>query len=188
MSGDARHDRSPDRTYDGAPSAELAQRARRIRWLVIDVDGVLTDGRIYYDAEGEALKAFDVKDGFAIVRARREGLGVALLSGRESKATARRARELEIDRVLLGHRDKTAVFEALLAEMELDAAEVAAIGDDVPDLGILERAGLSFAPADAVAEVRAACRVVLSAPGGRGAVREMVERLLAWREGHTAPS
>ncbi|HVS63384.1 MAG TPA: HAD hydrolase family protein [Thermoanaerobaculia bacterium] len=165
-----------------AADAELAERARRVRWLVLDVDGVLTDGRLYFGAEGEALKVFDVKDGFGIVLARRAGLSVALLSARDSPATAQRARELEVDRLLLGRRDKAAALDELLGELGLDGAEVAAIGDDLPDLEILERAALSFAPADAVAAVRAACDVVLEAPGGRGAVREMIDRLLGWRE------
>jgi 3-deoxy-D-manno-octulosonate 8-phosphate phosphatase (KDO 8-P phosphatase) len=159
----------------------LARRARAVRWLVLDVDGVLTDGRLHYGPQGEELKVFDVKDGYGIVRAREAGLHVALLSARESPATRRRAHELDVDRVLLGQRDKSAAFDDLLDGLGVDASEVAAIGDDLPDLAILGRAGISFAPADAVAEVRAACDVVLGAPGGHGAVREMVDRLLAWR-------
>ncbi|HVS13096.1 MAG TPA: HAD-IIIA family hydrolase [Thermoanaerobaculia bacterium] len=159
----------------------LAARALAVRWLVLDVDGVLTDGRLHYGPLGEALKVFDVKDGYGIVRAREAGLKVALLSARESPATRHRAQELDVDRVVLGRRDKPAAFEEMLGELGVDTAAVAAIGDDLPDLPILRRAGISFAPADAVAEVRAACDVVLGAPGGRGAVREMVDRLLAWR-------
>jgi 3-deoxy-D-manno-octulosonate 8-phosphate phosphatase (KDO 8-P phosphatase) len=166
----------------GSGDQEIVARARRIRWLVLDVDGVLTDGRLYYGAMGEELKVFDVKDGFGIVRARRAGLGVALLSAREAPATRQRAHELEIDRLLLGRRDKGVAFDELLRELDLDAAEVAAIGDDLPDLEVLQRVGISFAPADAVGAVKSACDVVLGAPGGRGAVREMVELLLEWRE------
>lgn len=160
---------------------EFAARARRLRWLLFDVDGTLTDGRLYYSAEGFAMKAFDVRDGLGIKLAQKAGLGVATLSGRDDAALDRRASELGFDRVLDGIRDKAAAFESFLAEQGLEPAQVASIGDDLPELPILTRVGLSFAPADADPAIRERVHVVLAARGGRGAAREMVERILRAR-------
>lgn len=161
--------------------AELAERAARLEWLLFDVDGVFTDGRLYYTAEGEHLKRFHVRDGFAVALARRAGLELGLLSGRASGALKRRADELGLDAVLLGHDDKLPAFEGLLAEHGLAAAQVAYVGDDLLDLPVLRRAGLSFAPADADPEVRRRVHRVLASAGGMGAVREMVETVLKAR-------
>lgn len=155
--------------------------ARAIRLLVLDVDGVLTDGRLYYGPEGEAFKTFDVKDGFALKAALGSGVRVAVISARSSAAAAKRCAELGVEVVHLGVHDKGATFESVLTELDCSAQEVAAIGDDLADLPVLQACGLAFAPADAVAEVRAACDVTLSRPGGRGAVREMVELILGAR-------
>jgi 3-deoxy-D-manno-octulosonate 8-phosphate phosphatase (KDO 8-P phosphatase) len=165
----------------GDRAEELERLACAVRWLLLDVDGVLTDGRLYYGPQGEELKVFDVKDGYAIQQARRRGLGVAVLSARAGAGTALRLRELGVERVQLGVADKGAAFTVLLDELRIDAAVVAAIGDDLPDLAILARCALAFAPADAAAEVRAAATVTLSRPGGRGAVREMIETILRAR-------
>jgi 3-deoxy-D-manno-octulosonate 8-phosphate phosphatase (KDO 8-P phosphatase) len=164
-----------------AAANDFEAAAAAIRWLVLDVDGVLTDGRLYYGPDGEALKVFDVKDGFAIKESQRRGLHVAVISARSSPAAARRCEELGIDVVHLGVADKKVAFDALLEAVGCRADEVAAIGDDLPDLAILKNCRLSFAPADAAAQVRAACNVTVSRPGGRGAVREMIERILAAR-------
>ena len=161
--------------------AGLAQRAAGLEWLLLDVDGVFTDGRLYYTAEGEHLKRFHVRDGFAVALARRAGLRMALLSGRSSAALRRRAEELGLDAVLLGRDDKLPAFESLLAEHHLAAAQVAYVGDDLMDLPVLARAGLSFAPADAAPEVRRRVHRVLGCAGGTGAVREMVETVLKAR-------
>lgn len=153
----------------------------RIRLLVLDVDGTMTDGRIFLDAEGREIKVFDVRDGAGLRRWMDAGGLVALVTGRSSAAVDRRAQELGIEHVRQGVREKGPVLEAIRRACGVAAEEVAAMGDDLPDLPMLERAAYAMAPADAVPEVRAACRFVTAAPGGRGAVREAVEHLLAAR-------
>jgi 3-deoxy-D-manno-octulosonate 8-phosphate phosphatase (KDO 8-P phosphatase) len=170
-----------------ALAAELARRARALEWLLLDVDGVMTDGRLYYSAAGEEIKVFHVRDGLGIELARRAGLKVGILSGRQSGALAKRAADLRLDALIQGRDDKGPAFDELLAAHATTAERVAYIGDDVLDLPILDRAGLSFAPADAVEAVRRQVDRVLAAPGGAGAVREAVELLLAARgEGREA--
>lgn len=161
--------------------AELERRARAIEWLVLDVDGVLTDGTLYYGARGEELKTFSVRDGLALVAARRVGLRSALLSSRSSPMVERRASELGIEELVLGCADKAAGLAELLERTGASASRVAAIGDDLVDLPVLRRASLAYAPADAVPEVRALASVVLDRGGGRGAVRAMIEHLLRLR-------
>ncbi|KAB2968889.1 MAG: HAD family hydrolase [Thermoanaerobaculia bacterium] len=160
---------------------DLAARALALRWLLLDVDGVLTDGRLWFGAEGESLKAFHVRDGMAIRLAQRAGLAVGLLSGRSSAVVERRALDLGLDAVILGHEDKRESFAAFLAERGLEPEQVAYVGDDLPDLPVIAACGVSFAPADAAAEVRERAEFILSARGGEGAVREAVENLLRWR-------
>lgn len=157
---------------------EVRKKAQNIRLLVLDVDGVLTDGRLYFDAKGEALKVFHVRDGHGIKMAQRAGIEVALLSGRRSDAAYHRARELGINRFHEGLRDKVAVLEEIMAAMGIEAAQVAMVGDDLVDLPILGRAGLAVAVADAVPEVLAAAHWVTSLPGGHGAVRQVCDLLL----------
>ena len=164
-----------------------ARAAARIRLLVLDVDGVLTDGGLYYGPSGEETKRFDVQDGFAMVEARRAGLTVAVLSGRSSAAVARRMEELGIAEVHQGIRDKDAVLSGLMSRLGLDPADVAMMGDDLADLPSMKRAGLALAPANAVAEVREAAHWVSHRAGGAGAVRDALELLLkarsAWPPG-----
>ena len=157
---------------------EVRQRARAIRLLILDVDGVLTDGRLYFDAKGETLKVFHVRDGHGLKMAQRAGVEVALVSGRRSDAAYHRAKELGISRFHEGVRDKVAVMEEIMAAMQIQPAEVAAVGDDVVDLPIMSRAGLAVAVADAVPEVVAAAHWVTNNPGGRGAVREVCDLIL----------
>lgn len=161
----------------------LARRARAVEWLLLDVDGVMTDGRLWYTAAGEEMKVFHVRDGYGIKAARRAGLKVGILSGRRSEAVARRAAELGIDAVVQGRDDKGPALDELLAAQGTTADRVAYVGDDVPDLEVIERVALSFAPADAVEAVRRRVDVVLEAAGGAGAVREVVEVLLRLRGG-----
>ena len=153
-------------------------RARRVRLMVMDVDGVLTDGRLYIGAQGEVMKAFDVRDGHGIKLLREAGIEVALLTARRSEIVLARARELGLTRVLQGQGDKLAGFMQLLADTGLDAADSGHIGDDWPDLPVLRRAGFAASVADACAEARAAAHWVSAAPGGRGAVRELAEFIL----------
>ncbi len=160
---------------------EFARAAREIEWLLCDVDGVLTDGGLFFDGRGESLKRFHVRDGLGIQLARRAGLKVGLLSSRASAALDQRAAELELDATLTGHQDKDEAFERFLARHGTVARRVAYIGDDLNDLRLLGRCGLAFAPADAAEEVRAVTHRVLARPGGSGALREMVEMLLKAR-------
>ncbi len=150
-----------------------------IRLLVLDVDGVLTDGRLYFGARGEALKVFHVRDGHGIVQLRRAGIAVAVISGRRSPMVAVRCRELGIEHVHQGIGDKLAVFRRLCARLKLAPAACACIGDDLPDLPLLQAVGRSFAVADAHPDVRRLAGHVTGLPGGSGAVREVCDLLLA---------
>lgn len=163
------------------PEAELARRAAGLEWLLLDVDGVLTDGRLYYHANGETLKTFHVRDGFALKLARTAGLKTGLLTARNHPAISRRAEDLGMDTVMLGIRDKAVELDAFLARERTSADRLAYAGDDLPDLPVLRRVALAFAPADAAPEVVDAAHVVLSRSGGDGAVREMIELVLGWR-------
>lgn len=153
-------------------------RAMRIRALVLDVDGVLTDGRILLLPGGDEGKTFNVRDGLGIQLMGAGHVPVAFLSGRDSVAVRKRAQELGVEEVHLGIQDKVAAYEGLLKTFGVKDENVAYVGDDLPDLPLLERCGLSFAVADAVPEVRAVAHVVLRAGGGQGAVREACERIL----------
>jgi 3-deoxy-D-manno-octulosonate 8-phosphate phosphatase (KDO 8-P phosphatase) len=161
--------------------ADLAARAAGLRWFLTDVDGVLTDGRMFYGPQGEALKVFHVRDGLALKLAQRAGLKVGLLSARGGEAVERRAAELGLDLCLLERKDKGAAFDQLLAQHQLQAAQVAYVGDDLQDLPVLVRCGLSFCPADAGPEVRSRVHRVLATAAGKGAVREAVELVLRAR-------
>ncbi|MFO7785894.1 MAG: KdsC family phosphatase [Thermodesulfobacteriota bacterium] len=160
----------------------IERLAAEISLLVLDVDGVMTDGRIYLDGRGEETKVFDVKDGYGLSRLMRAGVEVALITGRSSLAVARRAEELGIDEVHQGVADKGVLLDELLRTRGLEQKEVCCMGDDLPDLPLLNRAGLAVAVADAAAEVRAAATLITKSKGGRGAVREVCEMILAARE------
>jgi 3-deoxy-D-manno-octulosonate 8-phosphate phosphatase (KDO 8-P phosphatase) len=159
--------------------------ARRIRLLLLDVDGVLTDGTILMHHDGGESKAFHIRDGAAIVWAQRAGLKVGLLSGRASDATGQRAAQLGIPLVVQGASDKLAAYEQILRDAALADEDVAYMGDDLQDLPVLRRVGFAAAPADASADVRARVHWVSALPGGRGAVRELIEHVLqaqgAWQ-------
>jgi len=156
----------------------LLERARRIRLLVLDVDGVLTDGRIYMSANGEDLKVFHVRDGSGLVALQRAGVTVAIISGRDSAAVTRRAAELGIAHVHQGVGDKAAELSALMDRLGVSPAETACVGDDTPDLPMLENAGLAVAVADAHGALGPAVHWVTTASGGRGAVREVCDLLI----------
>ncbi|HWV38917.1 MAG TPA: HAD family hydrolase [Vulgatibacter sp.] len=159
-------------------SEEVARRARAVRLLVLDVDGVLTDGSLYYGPQGEELKRFDVKDGHGIVLWRELGNPTAILTARSSAIVATRAAELGIRHVLQGQRDKGRGFDRLLEQAGVRAEEVAYIGDDINDVPVLRRAGFAATPADGVPEVREYVHYVCKAGGGRGAIREVCELLI----------
>ncbi|MDH3284845.1 MAG: HAD hydrolase family protein [Acidobacteriota bacterium] len=159
----------------------LGELAARIRLLMLDVDGVLTDGGLYYLEEGGFAVRFDIKDGLGLARAVREGILVALVSGRDTPQARRRAEELGILEIHLGARDKVAVLEDILSRTGLGAEEACFVGDDLIDLPAMRRVGLPVAVADAVEEVREVAVHVTVRAGGRGAVREVVELLLSHR-------
>ena len=144
----------------------------------MDVDGTLTDGRIYIGSDGEVMKAFDVKDGYGIVRFRQAGGIPAIITGRQSKIVEERCRELGITELQQGVGDKLGCLMSLADKYHLEREEIASIGDDLNDLDCLHYAGVSACPADAMAAVRGACTYVCKAAGGRGAVREFLGFLM----------
>lgn len=159
----------------------LRARCAAIRLLVLDVDGVLTDGRLYYTAEGETMKAFHVHDGYGLRMLRESGVRIAVISGRSARATERRLRELGIEEIHLGCDDKGALLDRLLEKFRCGADALAVVGDDAPDLPMLRRAGVAVAVADAQPPVLAVADLVTQRPGGRGAVREFCDLLLEAR-------
>ena len=154
-----------------------------IKALFFDVDGVLTDGRLYIDDDGRELKVFDTKDGHGMKMALAAGLKVAWISGRTSRATSVRARELGVRHCYQGVADKLARYETLCRRWEVGPSETAAMGDDEPDAAMMRRAGFSACPADATPAAKKAARVVLKHAGGRGAVREFIELVLSRNAG-----
>jgi 3-deoxy-D-manno-octulosonate 8-phosphate phosphatase (KDO 8-P phosphatase) len=156
----------------------LAAKAANVKLILLDVDGVLTDGAVVIDDDGAESKRFHIRDGIALVWAQRAGLKVGLLSARHSATTTHRAAQLGISLVHQGVASKAAAYDEILKDTAVTEAEVAYMGDDVVDLAVLGRAGLSAAPSDAVAEVRSCVDFVSSYRGGEGAVRELVEMIL----------
>ena len=152
-----------------------------IRMLVLDVDGVLTDGRLHFGPKGEALKLFHVRDGLGIQQVAKAGIEVAVISGRKSKMVDVRCRELGISHVFQGAKDKVAVLEKLCARLKIEPSECACVGDDLPDIPVMRKVALAFAVADAHSEARHAAHLVTRLPGGHGAVREVCDYLLAHR-------
>ena len=153
-------------------------KALPIKLLALDVDGVLTDGRIYYGNNGEELKAFNIKDGLGIKLLQRAGVTVAIITGRESAIVTRRATELGISNVIQGREDKRQALEELCKRLGLSLDECAYMGDDLPDLGAINSVGLGMGVADAAGPVREAAHWCSSLCGGAGAVREACEFIL----------
>ncbi len=159
-------------------SASIERRASRIKLLLMDCDGVLTDGRLWLlDNEGEQ-KCFNTHDGLGLTLLHRAGLRSGIISGRSSSSVERRARELGIEFVRQGDANKKQAFEEILRAAGVDEDEVAFVGDDLPDIPLMKRSELAFAVADATAETRLAAHYVTRAEGGRGAVREVIEIIL----------
>lgn len=156
-------------------------RLAPIRLLLLDVDGVLSDGRIVYDANGTEIKTFDVKDGHGIKMLQKAGVEVGIITGRTSKVVTVRAKELGIDILYQGVADKALPYAEVLVRRDLRDEEVAYIGDDVVDLPILRRVGFSVATADAVDDIRPYVHYVTNRSGGRGAVREVCDLILKAR-------
>lgn len=157
---------------------DIHQRARAVRLAAFDVDGVLTDGRLYYSARGEELKVFDVKDGHGLKMLQAAGVTLAIVTSRSSEAVALRAKNLGIDLVFQGVADKLATVRALNAQLNLSAAETFFMGDDYVDLAVMQHCGFASTVPDAPRELRTLAHYVTEARGGRGAVREVCEFLL----------
>ncbi len=157
---------------------KLPERCQGIHLIVMDVDGVLTDGGIVIDNQGIETKTFHVRDGFAIRLWQRAGGLAALVTGRSSQIVKLRAAELDIKIVRQGSEEKLNITREICSELNVQPQQVCYIGDDLPDLPALRFAGLAVAVADAVSEVRAAAHYVTTAPGGRCAVRETIEMIL----------
>ena len=157
---------------------DVLERARRITTLVLDVDGVLTDGRIVYDECGDELKCFDVQDGAGLMLWHRAGLRSAIITARKGRVITRRAKELSVDFLAQQALQKLPVYETLLTRWRLSSAEVCAIGDDLMELPLLRRVGFAVAVPNAVEELKAASHYVTQRPGGRGAVREVIDLIL----------
>ena len=152
--------------------------AARIRLLVLDVDGVMTDGALYFGARGESLKVFHVRDGHGVKLVQAAGIQVAVISGRKSAAVAKRCRDLGIRHVMQGIDNKSRALDRLLAKLKLAPAQLACVGDDTPDVPLFARAAFAVAVADAHPLARAAAHRITTLPGGRGAVREVCDWLL----------
>ena len=163
------------------PDDQIQARTRQLRLLLLDVDGVLTDGTISVSGAGDERKSFSIRDGSAILWAKQAGIDVGLLSGRQSSATAKRAAELKIAIIVQGETDKRTAFTRIAAAQNLTNEQIAFMGDDLLDLPVLQVAGLSAAPADACDDVRRRVHYVTRAAGGRGAVREFIELILRGR-------
>lgn len=163
-------------------AVKIVEKARAVRLLLLDVDGVMTDGRIIYTDNGEEIKAFNVRDGYGIKLLIREGVGVAILTARKSKVVMHRAGDLGINMVYQGVEDKLSAFEQIIKEKGLSSKEVCYMGDDLVDLPVLKRAGLSITVADAHEEVKNSVDYVTKTAGGKGAVREVCELIAKAQE------
>lgn len=164
-----------------ADSRTLLNSARKLKMLLFDVDGVMTDGGIYYSAGGVELKRFNAQDGYGLAQARQNGLKIGLISGRTSDAVTERARDIHADEVLQGIDDKLAAATELAQRQGVTLREMAFMGDDLFDVPLLKAVGFSAAPANARPEVRKRVHFVTKAPGGDGAVRELIDMILRLR-------
>ncbi len=162
--------------------SDLNSRAGRIRLALFDIDGVLTDGRLYIGPGGQEFKAVSVKDGHGLKRLQRSGVQLGVISGRPSEAMEHRLRELGFDHVFLAIEDKLPVFEKLLSSLNISADECSFMGDDEPDLPLMTRCGVALAPADAMPEVLEVADWTSTLPAGHGAVRQACDWLRQARE------
>ena len=156
----------------------MAADLAKIKLLLLDVDGVMTDGRIIYDSDGGETKAFDVKDGHGLKLLQRAGIRVGIITGRQSAIVARRAAELGIEIVYQGIKDKSVPFNEIMQTLALAPEEIAYVGDDIVDLPVMRKVGFSVTVADAVDDVKPFADMVTKRSGGRGAVREVCDFIL----------
>ena len=153
----------------------VKDRASKIKLLAFDVDGVMTDGSITYDENGVEYKTFNAKDGHGIAKMNRNGFYTAVITGRKNGTVERRSEDLHFSEVFQGVKNKLPILEAIMQKYELDFPQVSYMGDDEPDICILEKVGLACCPADAVDKVKNICHFVSTKDGGRGAVRELCD-------------
>ena len=156
------------------PSLDLTQ----VKAFIFDVDGVLTDGTLLALESGEQVRSFNIKDGFAMRHALRQGFKIAIISGRQEEGVRKRLLSLDVEDIYLGVSDKVAVFEEYLEKYGLRPEQIAYMGDDVPDLAVMQRCGVAACPEDAVPDVIWIANYISSRPGGKGAVRELIEAVL----------
>lgn len=156
----------------------LIEKLKHIKLLILDVDGVMTDGKLYFDGQGETLKAFNSKDGLGIKMLLDNDIHVTIISGRDSDIVRSRAKELGIDTLFLGQHSKIAAFHECLKKYQLTAEQIAYIGDDVNDLPVMKQVAVSVAPADAFEDIKAISAWVSQRNGGDGVVREVCDQLL----------
>lgn len=169
---------NPDDTLNGENMDSALKRAEGVKLMIFDVDGVMTDGTLYYSERGEELKAFNVRDGHGIKMLRQYGVEVALITARNSRAVELRAANLGITQIYQGTEDKRGVYASLLAQLGLAAGQSGYMGDDLPDLPLITRCGFAATVAAAPEALKSRAHYVARAPGGHGAVREVCEFIL----------
>ncbi len=162
---------------------DLEDKLARIKLFAFDVDGVLTNGEIIYTSGGEEIKVFNAKDGQGIDLMNKNGFITAVITARESSIVARRAGELKITEVFQGSKNKFGAIELLMKKYSLDLSEIAYVGDDLPDMCVLQHIGMAFCPYDATEEIKQVCHFISSKEGGKGAVREITDFLIKKRVG-----
>lgn len=160
------------------PEEEIKERAKKIKLLIVDIDGVMTDGSIIYGNYGDELKIFNVLDGFGMVLLKRAGIKTVIATGKKSRIVKMRAKELKVNALFQNCTDKLMVFEKILKRFKISAEEACFIGDDLIDISVLKRAGLSVCVPNACEDVKNFCHLITAKTGGKGAVREICELLI----------
>jgi len=159
-------------------NASTIEKAKQIKLLICDVDGVLSDGKVYYSNQGDEIKTFNIKDGLGIKQLINNGIEVAIITGRESKIVARRARELGIRFIYQGKSDKKLAYQEIISQLDIQKNQVAHVGDDLPDLPLMKQSGLGICVADGHEYVRQNADWVTNSCGGQGVIREISDQLL----------
>jgi YrbI family 3-deoxy-D-manno-octulosonate 8-phosphate phosphatase len=160
----------------------LFEKAKRIKWVFTDVDGTLTDGRVYYSADGESLKSFSLRDGTGFFLLRKVGIKIGIITGEDSMIVKRRADKLKVDSLLMNAVPKVDTLSNFIRDKHISFDEIAYVGDDLNDVKLMQLCGISFAVNDASAIVKSNADIVCSTDGGNGAFREAVEMLLSYKE------
>ena len=158
--------------------ADLEARVKRIRVLMLDMDGVMTDGRVFYGDHGDEIKSFNLQDGFGLVLLQKSGIPTVIITGKKSKVNERRAKELKVLKLLQNVSDKGKAYDKLIRALKVQPEETCMVGDDVIDIPIMRKVGLAVAVQNAVAEVKEVAHYVTQRKGGEGAVREVVDLIL----------